>query len=69
MTATAAYYVLLNGDPLPLLHHGQQITATTGRAEAHHIPDLPPRAAPTQPVGRAPTRRRPADATGTSADR
>jgi len=69
VTPTAASYVLLNGDPLTLLHHGQQITATTGHPKPRPIPDLPSQAAPTQPAGRSPARRRPADAPGTRADR
>jgi alpha,alpha-trehalose phosphorylase len=69
VTATSASYVLLDGQPLPLLHHGHQITATIGDPEPHPIPDRPVRATPTQPHGRAPARRRPAEASGTSTDR
>lgn len=69
VTAASASYVLLDGQPLPLLHHGQQITATIGDPQPHPIPNRPVRATPTQPHGRAPARRRPAHASGTSTDR
>ena len=55
---TTASYVLLDGAPLQLLHHGQPITVTTGDPEPQPIPPRPDRTAPTQPHGRAPIRRR-----------
>jgi alpha,alpha-trehalose phosphorylase len=58
VTPTTASYVLLDGAPLPLLHHGRQITATTGDPQPQPIPARPDRPAPTQPHGRAPIRRR-----------
>ena len=58
VTPTAASYVLLDGAPLPLLHHGQPITVTTDEPQPQPIPPRPDRPAPTQPPGRAPAPRR-----------
>ncbi|MBG0737859.1 glycoside hydrolase family 65 protein [Paeniglutamicibacter antarcticus] len=57
ITATAASYVLRNGKPLEILHHGAQISVTTAEPMVCPIPELPmtgPR--PSQPAGRAPRR-------------
>jgi len=59
VTPTEASYVLLDGKPLILLHHDEQITATTGAPLAYPIPACPVTTPPTQPHGRAPTHRRP----------
>jgi alpha,alpha-trehalose phosphorylase len=67
VTPGAASYVLLSGDPLQLVHHGQQITASVGNPAVHPIPGLPAGIAPTQPHGRAPTRRLLGTQTGESA--
>ena len=57
ITPQAASYRLLSGDPLPLLHHGRQVTASVGEVAPHWIPALVAAVAPTQPAGRAPARR------------
>ncbi len=57
ITATAATYLLRNGKPLDITHHGGLITVTTAEPLVCPIPDLPmtgPR--PAQPPGRAPRR-------------
>jgi len=57
-TKTEAAYVLLEGEPLQIGHHGTTITVSTDGAVTQPIPATPERAAPTQPPGRAPMRRR-----------
>jgi len=59
VTPTEASYVLLDGKPLTLLHHDEQITASTGAPLAYPIPARPVTIPPIQPHGRAPTHRRP----------
>ena len=48
-----ARYKLLSGDPLPIYHHGNQITIDQDMT-AHKIPPLKSRPTPAQPPGRAP---------------
>ena len=58
ITAPTATYTLQSGQPIGITHHGQQITVATEAPITRPIPDLTtttPR--PTQPLGRAPTRR------------
>jgi alpha,alpha-trehalose phosphorylase len=57
-TKTDATYRLLDGEPLQTSHHGEQITVSTEGAVTRPIPPAPERETPTQPPGRAPTRRR-----------
>jgi alpha,alpha-trehalose phosphorylase len=54
-----ATYSLVEGSPLELVHHGESITARTGRPLRRRIPPPPTRPTPHQPAGRAPSRRRP----------
>ncbi|WP_434620437.1 glycoside hydrolase family 65 protein [Arthrobacter sp. A5] len=57
ITPLAASYVLRNGKPMEILHHGQPVTVTNGEPLVCPIPDAPaagPR--PTQPAGRVPRR-------------
>ncbi|MCG5218587.1 glycosyl hydrolase family 65 protein [Streptosporangium soli] len=53
-------YTLLDGDPLPILHHGDPVTVPVGDPVTRPIPPAvattPP---PTQPPGRVPARRHP----------
>ena len=52
-TKTEAAYVLLEGEPLEIGHHGETITASTEQAVTRPIPAPPDRPTPTQPQGRA----------------
>jgi alpha,alpha-trehalose phosphorylase len=54
-----ATYTLLEGSPLPIIHHGQPATVNPAKPLVLAIPTPPSRPAPTQPRGRAPSRRRP----------
>jgi alpha,alpha-trehalose phosphorylase len=54
VTKTEASYVLVDGEPLRISHHGTAVTASTKEPVTEPIPPLPPRATPTQPHGRAP---------------
>ncbi len=59
VTAAAATYTLLDGDPLHITHHGRPITVSAGTPAVAPIPALPaPGPTPTQPPGREPARRR-----------
>jgi alpha,alpha-trehalose phosphorylase len=57
--ATKAHttYSVLDGPPLEIEHHGQPLTVSTERSVVVETPPTPRRAPPTQPPGRAPTRR------------
>ena len=52
-------YELLAGDELEVVHHGEPVTVTPDQPARRPVPPLSPRAAPRQPDGRAPLRRRP----------
>jgi alpha,alpha-trehalose phosphorylase len=52
-----ATYRLVEGEALEVLHHGEALTVGQD-AETRPIPPAPERAAPSQPLGRAPARRR-----------
>ncbi len=54
-------YLLVEGDPLEILHHGTPVTLTAGKASVRPIPEITPRARARQPAGREPARRRKAD--------
>jgi alpha,alpha-trehalose phosphorylase len=56
-TKSEATYVLLEGEPLEIGHHGKTITVSTSNAVTQPIPSPPERGTPTQPPGRAPARR------------
>jgi alpha,alpha-trehalose phosphorylase len=51
------HYSLLSGDPLPITHHGQQVTLGEETATLD-IPPIAPLLAPSQPAGRMPQSRR-----------
>jgi alpha,alpha-trehalose phosphorylase len=59
VTGGEAAYLLLDGEPLEILHHGQALLVTTAKRLRRPIPAPPARTTPTQPPGRAPARRRP----------
>jgi alpha,alpha-trehalose phosphorylase len=52
----AATYCLIEGDPLPILHYGREVTVSKEES-THKIPALPVLPAPAQPAGRAPAAR------------
>jgi alpha,alpha-trehalose phosphorylase len=51
-----ACYTLLRGDPLDVAHHGTVITISSDEVVTCPVPPSPPRHAPDQPPGRAPSR-------------
>jgi alpha,alpha-trehalose phosphorylase len=53
----SARYTLRGGEPLELHHHGERVTLSAGASATLEIPRLAARKAPSQPPGRAPTRR------------
>jgi len=57
--AGEARYTLTSGDPVAIVHHGQQATVEPGKPLSLPIPPLPALETPAQPPGRAPARRRP----------
>jgi len=59
VTHQNATYSLRAGSPLPITHHGERATVTTEKPLVLPIPSPPTREAPSQPRGRAPSRRRP----------
>lgn len=60
VTAASATYTLLEGEPIRITHHGEGLTASVGEPIELPIPKAAPAsAAPTQPQGRHPVRRRP----------
>jgi alpha,alpha-trehalose phosphorylase len=60
VTPGYARYLLKEGDPLIIEHHGEPVTVTTGEPVKVAIPEIRPRGVISQPKGRAPARRRPA---------
>ncbi len=55
--AKEAIYQLIEGDPLKVLHHGDEITVSKDEAVTRPIPPIKAGPRPTQPPGRAPTPR------------
>jgi alpha,alpha-trehalose phosphorylase len=53
-TPQTASYVLLEGEPLDVTHHGERITVTTSDVVTRPIPPPPEHPTPTQPAGRGP---------------
>ena len=53
-----ARYMLLDGEPFEITHHGEALTVAHGEPVSRPIPAAPDRPAPRQPKGRAPVRRR-----------
>jgi alpha,alpha-trehalose phosphorylase len=63
----SARYLLVEGDPLELSHHGAPVTITAGKPSVQPIPAITPRPRAKQPDGREPVRRRLADSTAVGA--
>ncbi len=59
ITHTVARYLLAEGDPLQILHHGEELELTAKQVQERPIPPVPQRPRPSQPAGREPARRRP----------
>ncbi len=59
----SARYLLVDGDPMEIAHHGTAVKLTAGKASAQPIPAMAARARARQPAGREPARRRAADGT------
>jgi alpha,alpha-trehalose phosphorylase len=57
VTKRSASYLLVEGDPLEIAHHGETLTLEQAEAVERDIPPAPVRPAPTQPPGREPARR------------
>ncbi len=53
-----ARYSVLDGEPIEIVHHGEQITLEAGQPAKLRIPPAPARETPAQPAGREPFRRR-----------
>lgn len=49
-----ARYQLVEGEPLVVLHHGEQVTVTTDAPVDQPMPPVPVRPEPQQPPGRRP---------------
>jgi alpha,alpha-trehalose phosphorylase len=62
VTDAVARYVLANGEPLVILHHGQEVHLSAGKPQVHRVPAAPSRPRPAQPPGRAPVHRRVSEA-------
>jgi alpha,alpha-trehalose phosphorylase len=56
----SARYLLVEGKPLEIRHHGDTVTLAAGEPSVQSIPAITPRARARQPAGREPARRRPA---------
>ena len=57
-TKERATYILVDGPPIEIAHHGKTITLTTSAPVTEPIPPVPfNRQPPTQPHGRAPAAR------------
>jgi alpha,alpha-trehalose phosphorylase len=66
ITSTEASYVLTDGEPLAVLHHGSKLTVTTDKPKVAPISQLQPRPRPSQPPGREPVHRKLIDPRGGS---
>jgi len=54
----AATYTLAEGEPMAILHHGQEVNLVVGTPQTRAIPAAPARPRPSQPPGREPVPRR-----------
>jgi alpha,alpha-trehalose phosphorylase len=57
VTKANARYLLVEGDPLEIAHHGESITVVQAEAVTRGMPPATIRQAPSQPPGRQPVRR------------
>jgi alpha,alpha-trehalose phosphorylase len=58
VTQKAARYVLADGEPLKILHHGSTVKLLADKPQSQAIAALPARPRPSQPPGREPVHRR-----------
>jgi alpha,alpha-trehalose phosphorylase len=58
VTHSGASYLLADGDPLDITHHGDHVTLSAGKLEERAVPDIAAQPRPKQPPGREPVRRR-----------
>jgi alpha,alpha-trehalose phosphorylase len=58
VTKAEATYTVVDGPPLELAHHGEQVTVSAEEPVSRPIPAAPDRPAPSQPPGRPPLGRR-----------
>jgi len=58
VTDSVASYLLGDGEPLRILHHGEELKLLPGKPRAAAVPAAPARPRPSQPAGREPARRR-----------
>jgi len=63
VTAARARYLLEEGGPREIMHHGRAVTLQAGQPKLLPIPEAPPCPRPAQPHGRAPRVRRAEHAT------
>jgi alpha,alpha-trehalose phosphorylase len=61
LTHARARYLLVDGEPLEVAHHGAPVKLLAGKAQEHPVPPAPARARPSQPPGREPAPRRTRD--------
>ena len=61
ITHASARYLVADGEPLQIAHHGAAVKLSAGKPEERPIPAAPSRPRPSQPPGRAPERRRTKD--------
>jgi alpha,alpha-trehalose phosphorylase len=57
ITHSSARYLLADGDPLDIEHHGERLTLSAGKQQERPIPAVAQQPPPAQPPGRAPARR------------
>ena len=58
VTSTQASYLLTGGEPLRIVHHGEQLELLAGKPQVRPLPAAPVRPRPGQPPGREPAHRR-----------
>jgi alpha,alpha-trehalose phosphorylase len=59
ITPASARYLLAEGKPIEISHHGRALTVEAGKPERRRIPQAPMLPEPSQPPGRKPAHRRP----------
>jgi len=64
VTQASARYLLADGDPLKISHHGTALTLKAGKPQDLPIAPAPMRPRPSQPPGREPARRHPIPGSG-----
>jgi alpha,alpha-trehalose phosphorylase len=58
VTHPSARYLLADGDPFEIEHHGERLTLSAGKQQERPIPKVAQRPRPSQPPGRAPAHRK-----------